>query len=266
MVKKLVAIMVVYNTNVLESRAYKCIKTANNIRLIVCDNSTIVNDNKSLVERDGNIYLSMHGNIGLSKAYNKAIDYLMDEIYDEFDYIILMDDDTYFPEEYFNELNKKVINSNVDIFLPVVFDETGNAGYLSPSIMKKGYCHRAKDIKSIKQNELCGINSGMVIKKEIFEDYRYNEKIFLDYIDHNFIRDMRLRRKKVDVLETKLTQCFSSSSDSKPSAEKRFKIFKKDINVFYKNGFINRLLYHYILFRRRISLFERFQDFKVFFW
>ena len=264
--EKLVAIMVVYNTNVLESRAYKCIKTAKNVRLIVCDNSTITNDNKRLVENDGNIYLCMHGNIGLSKAYNKAIDYIMDNLFEECDYIVLMDDDTYFPEEYFNELNKKISNSNIDIYLPVVFDETGNAGYLSPSIMKRGYCHRAKDIKSINKDELCGINSGMVIKNDIFDNYRYNEEIFLDYIDHNFIRDMRSRGKRIDILETKLTQCFSSSSDTKQSAEKRFKIFKKDINVFYKKGLSNRFLYHYILFRRRINLFERFRDLKVFFW
>ena len=48
--------------------------------------------------------------------------------------------------------------------------------------MRNGYCHRADDIKAIKQDELCGINSGMVIRKDIFKDYRYNEDIFLDYV------------------------------------------------------------------------------------
>lgn len=44
--------------------------------------------------------------------------------------------------------------------------------------MRNGYCHRADDIKAIKQDELCGINSGMVIRKDTFKDYRYNEDIF----------------------------------------------------------------------------------------
>lgn len=266
----LIAIMVVYNTEITESRAYKCVLNEKNIKVIVCDNSTISNNNKMLVEKDGNIYISMQGNKGLSKAYNRAIDYIMNnnfnEVDYEVDYIILMDDDTYFPCEYFKEVREKINQSKLDIYLPTVLDESGKAGYLSPSIMKNGYCHRADDIKAIKQDELCGINSGMVMKKEIFENYRYNEDIFLDYVDHNFIRDMKRLDKKMEVLETDLKQSFSSSSDTKEKSKNRFKIFKKDIDIFYRYGFSDRLMFHYVIFRRKVNLLQKFKDFTVIFW
>lgn len=54
----------------------------------------------------------MQGNKGLSKAYNKAIDYIMNNHLDEIEYIILMDDDTYFPHEYFNEIKENYLNPN----------------------------------------------------------------------------------------------------------------------------------------------------------
>lgn len=67
-------ILVIYNQSVLNSPAYLSCKKSKKIKLIVCDNSTTLNNNKSLVEEDGYIYLNMHGNKGLSKAYNAAID------------------------------------------------------------------------------------------------------------------------------------------------------------------------------------------------
>lgn len=262
----LIAIMVVYNTEITESRAYKCVLNEKNIKVIVCDNSTVENNNKELVEKDGNIYISMQGNKGLSKAYNKAIDYIMNNHLDEIEYIILMDDDTYFPHEYFNEIKEKLSKSKLDIYLPTVVDESGKAGYLSPSIMRNGYCHRADDIKAIKQDELCGINSGMVIRKDTFKDYRYNEDIFLDYVDHNFIREMRSLGRNTGVINTVLKQSFSSSSDTKENSKIRFKIFKKDINIFYRHGFSDRLMFHYVIFRRKVNLFQKFKNLSVIFW
>ena len=70
----LYAILVIYNKSVLDSTTYLFCKEHKYIQLIVCDNSTIDNENKMIVEKDGYHYISMHGNKGLSKAYNMAID------------------------------------------------------------------------------------------------------------------------------------------------------------------------------------------------
>ena len=225
-------ILVLYNKNAAQSRAYCCLKNYKNVDLIVCDNSTKDYANKLLVEQDGYIYLNMHGNVGLSKAYNRALDKIKESDPSYKGYIMLLDDDTYIPAEYFQALSAAIKRYGSHIFLPIVKDEIG---VLSPSMMKKYYCHRAiGDVHRIKKTEICGINSGMAIRKDVFDDYRYNEDLFLDYVDHNFIRDMRKKNVQITILDVTLHQKFSSNSDSKEKALIRFSIFKKDINAFYK--------------------------------
>ncbi len=261
--EKIYGILVVYNRNVEQSQAYCCLKKYKNVDLIICDNSTKDYANKHPVEQDGYTYLNMHGNVGLSKAYNRAIDKI-NELNPRYrGYIVLLDDDTFIPEDYFFELSAAIKKHNSHIFLPIVEDEIG---ILSPSIMKKYYCHRAiGDVHCIKKRELCGINSGMAIRKDLFDNYRYNENIFLDYVDHNFIRDMRKKDVEITILDVVLRQKFSSNSDSKEKALIRFSIFKKDINEFYKHGFWNRFFYYYTIVRRKTRLAMQFKDFKLLF-
>ena len=260
---KIFGIIVIYNQSVEDSVTYKCLKSYGNIRLIVCDNSTKNFDNEKKVAKDGYVYISMNGNAGLSKAYNKGLDAIQKENPEMQGYVVLLDDDTHIPEEYFTVLRQEIEKNSGDIYLPIVQDEVG---ILSPSIMKKYYCHcSSEDVWSIKQEELCGINSGMAINLQIFRKYRYNEEIFLDYVDHNFLRDMCIYKKKVVILNVKIRQTFSSNTDSKEKALIRFKIFKKDINVFYKKGFWNRFFYYYVITRRKMQLSRQFRDITIMF-
>ena len=127
---------------------------------------------------------------------------------------------------------------------------------MSPSMMKKYYCHRAigGDVWKIRQNELCGINSGMVIYLGIFRKYRYNEALFLDYVDHNFIRDMRKRHCKIHIVDTCLYQSFSSNIYDEQKELARLKIFEKDIRAFYRKGFVSKAFFHYTMIRRKMKL------------
>ena len=52
----LYAILVIYNKSVLDSTTYLFCKEHKYIQLIVCDNSTIDNENKMIVEKDGYQY------------------------------------------------------------------------------------------------------------------------------------------------------------------------------------------------------------------
>ncbi|MEG2658137.1 MAG: hypothetical protein RSA04_02280, partial [Clostridiales bacterium] len=68
-------------------------------------------------------------------------------------------------------------------------------------------------------NEFTGINSGMALRLALFKNYRYDEHIFLDYIDHNFIREMRNIGKSMVIMEDVLLhQTFSDVVNSKASA------------------------------------------------
>lgn len=256
-------IIVVYNKYVDDSVTYNCLKKVGNINIVVCDNSTQNFDNKEKVEQDGYVYVNMNGNCGLSKAYNRAIDRIQGLNPKMQGFVMLFDDDTFIPVDYFNAIGQAIESNQADIYLPIVEDEVG---ILSPSIMKKYYCHRAPgDVWSIKEKELCGINSGMTIRLSIFLDYRYDEAIFLDYVDHNFLRDMRKRNHKVKIVDTKIKQTFSSNTDSKEKAMVRFKIFKKDINKFYAHGFGNRFFFFYVILRRKLQLTRKYKDIRILF-
>lgn len=261
---KLFGIIVVYNKNVNDSVTYQCLKNEKNLRIVVCDNSTSDYGNRAIIEADGYTYVDMSGNAGLSKAYNRALDKIC-SIYPEMKgYVMLFDDDTFIPEDYFIKMKKAMNRSKEDIYLPIVRDEIG---ILSPSMMKKYYCHRAVggNVWKIKPAELCGINSGMAICLEIFKTYRYNEEIFLDYVDHNFIRDMRKNHKKIEIVKTYLQQSFSSNIYDMEKELVRLNIFEKDIDVFYKEGLGNRIFFHYTMIRRKMKLALKYKKLSVLF-
>lgn len=65
-------ILVIYNHPIEKSSSYATFK--DQLSVIVADNSTneeIRKRNQKQVEKDGNVYLDMKGNQGLSKAYNQ---------------------------------------------------------------------------------------------------------------------------------------------------------------------------------------------------
>lgn len=259
----LFGIIVIYNKNVSNSLTYQCLKKQDNLQIIVCDNSTKDFDNKKFVENDGFYYVNMHENAGLSKAYNAALDVISSINEDMKGYVSLFDDDTFIPDIYFLKLRSEIRTKKSDIFLPIVKDEVG---ILSPSVMKKYYCHRApENIWSVKQDELCGINSGMAIRLKIFKKYRYNENIFLDYVDHNFLRDMRKRHRRVSIMDVEIQQTFSSNVRDKEKELIRFKIFKKDINEFYRKGFWNQFFFYYVITRRKMQLTRKYRDPRIMF-
>ncbi len=244
----LYAMMVVYNKNVEDSLSYQSVKRHPLIHLIVCDNSTKDFHNKEIVEKDGYTYLSMHGNVGLSKAYNAALD----SIQKKDGYVILMDDDTNFPDRYYDCLFSSI--RDADIYLPIV---ECDRGMISPCVFERGMAKMAKSL-SIPKDKMSAINSGMCIHLNVFETYRYDEGLFLDYVDHKFMHDHR--KDKIEILNTKIVQQFSSDVNSKESAKIRFQIFLRDSKFFYLTYLKNKKAYFQITMRRRLRLFIQYKD------
>lgn len=241
-------LIVIYNKNYKDSLTYQSIKDEENINIIICDNSTSDQGNKELSGVKNITYIDMEGNKGLSKAYNLGID----RIKDKTGILCLFDDDTAIPADYFLKVAAHKIVDDGDILLPLVFDDVG---MMSPGVMRKYLCYRAQSLDELVGDEFTGINSGMVIDLDIFANYRYDENIFLDYIDHNFIRDMRRQNKKILIMEDiVLHQTFSDVVNSKDSALIRYKILKKDLKYFYRETFSTRLFYYYVIGKRAIKL------------
>ena len=215
------AVMVIYNRKIGDSITYNCLKACTQVSLTVCDNSTEDYGNSQAVAENVN-YISMGGNAGLAKAYNKAVDALKGND----GYVCLFDDDTSVESNYFELLDAEIEKSNADILLPVVRDETG---IMSPCAIDGVLTRRINSLNEINGNNISGINSGMAVKLSVFDSYRYDENYFLDFIDHAFLRDMKKDGRKIAVADSiQLRQSFSANDRNVQRAEKRFKIFKKD--------------------------------------
>lgn len=236
-------VLVLYNTNYKESLSLSKLLTKNKIKIYVCDNSTKDYGNNELENYCNVKYINMGGNKGLAKAYNKAVDIIPND-----KLIILLDDDSILPENFFNNVLDEVSTTNADIYIPIVED---GKGILSPCKNKNNCFFRYKDIHEIK-NDFSAINSGLVIKSEVFQNYRYDENIFLDYIDHAFFNDMKKKKNKFKIMVgVKIKQNFSLNTDTKESSIIRLKILKKDLKYFYRN---KKRYYYWTIFKKKIHL------------
>lgn len=238
----LYAILVVYNKSVMDSVSYKFIRdNQKTIKLYVVDNSNVSNNNKDIVDNDGFHYISMNGNKGLSKAYNSALDKIKEDNSELKGKVVILDDDTELNKDYFQNID----GFDADILLPVIKD--GDT-VISPCIDRNGIYVPWDGIKE--EQNFSAINSGMVIDLSIFRNYRYDENLFLDYVDHKFMADMKT--KNIQVMNSVLYQKFSGSdaSDVKGSMN-RLRIFKKDSRYFYRDNYLKYLL---VVGKRKLKL------------
>lgn len=222
--------VVIYNEEAEKSISCKSlINIPYNFNVILIDNSTIENSNKSYARENKWSYISMEGNYGISKAYNKAIE----SIYDKEYWAVLLDGDTPIKLEYFNSL-EKAIGEKPDVYikLPIVKDKTS---IMSPALIGKYGVKRIREIGEVEDlKKVTGINAGMVINSKVFEKMKYDERYFLDYIDHNFIRDYKRHFDNgIEVIDAIIEQNFSDDDHSNFSKDRtRFNIYVRDFKIF----------------------------------
>ena len=236
-------IIVVYNVRCENSKALSSLQKVNynELGLIVCDNSvisTVKNNNKLYCKLHKMEYFDMGGSLGLSKAYNKAINNVSSD-----DWVVIFDQDTEIVMEYFYKLSKS-IERYPDIYLHVPIVNSKN-NQMSPSIARKYSVKIVNGITSGSYENLTAINSGMAIKKTVYETVGvYNEDIFLDYLDHYFVREYKKVYKKIALFDCVLSQDFSNDDHSDFGRDiKRFKIFVKDFYVYCKDTFNGRVFF-----------------------
>lgn len=244
------AVVVVYNISCSQSKTCQCLTEQKDINVMVMDNSTRDYQNEQYCLQQGWSYYSMQGNKGLAKAYNRVLD----ELDKKQGIVVWFDDDTIVPKGYFNELSIAVQNHpEADIFVPKIYDEKA---MLSPCLIKGYSVSRLADADDYNSLEnLTAINTGMACRLSLFEHYRYDERYFLDCIDHAFIRDMKKRGHNIFVFNTKLAHRFSDNiHDNKQADMTRFKIFARDFALFCSNDIAGRCFYIYKMLARGFKL------------
>lgn len=251
----LTALIVIYNKSCLESTTFKFIrKYKKKMNIIVFDNSTIDYGNSEYCEKQNITYYTVNQNIGLSRAYN----FILNKIkLSKSNYILILDDDTTLNDNYIREVLETINIDNADVLLPLVWS---NNELISPSSVSFN-CRvkQIKDVSFINRKNITAINSGMVIRTSIYNDIKYNENLFLDYVDHDFMKNIREKNYNIKILSSSIYQSFSRNEKQPLSSVKiRFNIYKKDFKKYCIN--CNKKWFYYInIWKLRLVYFFKYK-------
>lgn len=206
------------------------------LNVFIADNTDIENWNCEMdtnITDNSHVYYNKYNNPGLSYAYNAGAEFAKKN---NFSWIVLLDQDTTLPINFCDEYNKSIIKGN-NIFLKVPIILIGDNKILSPSkyIGYRSYLYDKieKGIKKLKGHSF--INTGMLIDIDFYtKTGGYNEEIKLDFTDHDFVYNCNKFTEKFEVMDIKLNQDFSSLTNTKEQAVKRYNVYLVDLKSFRK--------------------------------
>ena len=99
-----------------------------------------------------------------------------------------------------------------DVYVPIV---KAKEQILSPCTIHRGRVKAIHDLSSITRENITAINSGMIVSLDVYQKIRYNENLFLEYIDHDFIRQLKQHQYSIHVLQQEIQQNFSVFENDK---------------------------------------------------
>lgn len=238
----LYVLVVIYNKECKNSKTIKSLLRYTSYKMlnvIIFDNSTSDFHNMSFCRDNNFSYYGFKKNLGLSTAYN----YVIDRIGKDDGYVIILDDDTELTTDYLTEVVARTQDvNNVEVLLPIV---KADNGILSPCMIKYGSGAKSiQKIEDIDMNRITAINSGMVVNLQVYKSIRYDENLFLDCVDHDFMRAVKARGVPIRILKSAIYQSFSrNEKQKKENALHRFNIFSKDFELYSQR--CNSMLYYY---------------------
>lgn len=247
------AVVVIYNIRCEDSKTCRALEklAIPGLRVLIYDNSTKELGNLDYCREAGWIYLGGTGNDGISKAYNRCVEYLLKA--GAQGHVCFFDHDSSPNEAYFLSLDQEISAHGQGIYAPFLYSANR---LMSPCLLSEN--HRTKLLKdesavlSAERRRLGAVNSCMAVGLELFREYRYDEKIFLDGVDHSFLLDMRGSGRYLRVIPCRCEHGFSG--DERPSLESaaaRFGIYARDYRYIFRNS---RKDYVYLVGKRMLSL------------
>ena len=248
----LAAIIVVYNQSCTQSLTCQQLLALGKDapEVLVFDNSTRDFGNRDFCRDAGWVYLGGQGNLGLSKAYNACIDHLKGQGFAGF--VCLFDDDTAVTGEYFLAL-RSAIAAGGQLFVPFIYS---GSQLLSPCRITPS--HKSilfpdeKTAMTYTGSDISAINSAMAMDMALFEDYRYDENIFLDGIDHTHLQKMAAKNIRPVLLDVRFHHNFSGNEKPpRAAALTRFRIFARDYAYIFRE---NKSRYWFLVGKRAVRL------------
>ncbi|MDE6717594.1 MAG: hypothetical protein K2J70_05295 [Muribaculaceae bacterium] len=243
-------VVVLYGQRLEDCNAYRTL-LHDRERVFVFDNSP--NPSVPAGLREGWRYESHPDNPGLSAAYNRAAEYAMEE---GLGWLVITDQDTTYPEgagEEYGRLPGKYPEEKV--FIPKV--EIPGGKYLSP-VAKRGFMTALADRPlhgRIDLKDAAIINSGLMVELDsFFLCGGYNDKVFLDFSDFQFIDRLSKVVERGRVTEMLLRQSFSAKVDSPEAQMRRFGMFCRSLSGYEREGAGQRVGLLLTVWKRAVAL------------
>ena len=207
----------------------------NHVQLVIVDNSTgsFIKENTEQAKNiEGIVYISNGGNVGLSGAYNRGLEYIKKEANEA--YMLIADDDTFFSTEYLEQVVKACGEGKAKIISGMIYD--GNKKCLSPNSQFDWLGREKFAVKTpgVYKNIYC-FNSGVCIDIDLLENLGgFDNRLFVDMIDY-WLMDSLIEnnQNEICIVEGEILQEFSGTSfDNMDSVMRRYHIFKKDFETY----------------------------------
>lgn len=252
---------VIYNQNLTDCNSYKTL-LYNNQDVIIIDNSTIeIFDNRKTAQSNKWEYVHLPNNPGLSFAYNHAAKYAC---HNNYKWLLISDQDTLFDTNTIYEYSR-ICEKFDDIFLFCPRVIVKDKGLLSPVKLNHYFPKIAnstiKEDTIIKPSKYAIINSGMLINVNAFLSVGgYNERVFLDFSDFQFIEKFSQRFDKAYVANLVCQQDFSNDISDYRLKQKRFSLFCKSLKNFECRNALHKMLIHLVVIKRALSLILEFRN------
>lgn len=244
-------VVVLYNKIILESVTIQNVldSTLEN-KLIIIDNTSdkrIIKLNRKIA-KDQYIYISNNGdNLGLSKSYNRALDYIFSNLDFENHYVCWLDDDTELEQNFFSELLTEADKAYYDILVPIIKGQNNIVYSPNESGLIKNHLLEIDEICQRNFRRFNAINSCLTVKLDYYKSNRYDERLFLDQVDQLFFDCLRTHEFKYKVIDVAVVQNFSQREEHLDrSYLQRFSIRTQDILTYGYLSYANSLGLSYL--------------------
>lgn len=246
---------VLFNQNLENCNSFKSLLNSYDDVIIIDNSSSKIIINEIVAKNNKWKYVRYPSNPGLSFAYNYASKYALENGYN---WMLISDQDTIFPEGaidvYLSTLKE---NPDIKLFVPKVLVLAGTEKYMSPVRMIHYFTKLSTNCPSgiINPTSYGIINSGLLINISAFwEVGGYNEKVWLDFADFQFIERFGTKYNKACVINCECEQHFSNEVQTINQKLARFKYFCSSLKHYHP---VNKANYFWIItvaLKRALSL------------
>lgn len=222
----ILCVVVLYGKRLHESVSYRAARAqagacGADVAFYVHDNSPEADP--GFVSASGMIYRHCPENKGLSAAYNAAAEYASKN---GIRWLLLLDQDTELSDGFLRAYVDAIgSHPDTEVFVPQVLLPDGD--FLSPMRRWKKQRRPLAAGSRYPLGRYAVINSGMCISTRLFLlSGGYNEKVWLDFSDTQFVRRMlRAGTSRFFLLRCACTQNFSNTEQSRSALKRRYEIY-----------------------------------------